>query len=81
MIETALVTVLTSVGMKLRRAQAFERMLDDKSPYGISGDVLADLILKYAARDRAQFELFAKRIRNGNDVTGYKMLVDAATTR
>lgn len=46
--ETALVTILMSVGITHRRAVAFERHLDDKAPYGFVGDTLADLFDQHA---------------------------------
>lgn len=46
--ETALVTILMDLGMRNRRAVAFERWLDDQRPVGFSGDLLADMMLKFA---------------------------------
>jgi hypothetical protein len=50
MTETSLVSILCEMGIPHRRAVAFERHLDDCSPYGFSGDHLADIVLRYARR-------------------------------
>jgi hypothetical protein len=50
MSETSLVSILGEMGISHRRAVAFERHLDDCTPYGFSADLLADLILKFGRR-------------------------------
>lgn len=47
--DTALVSILCNLGYTQRRAAAVERFLNDKAPYGMSGDDLADLFFRHAA--------------------------------
>lgn len=63
--DTALVSILVGLGIKQRRAAAFERHLDDKAPYGFSGDLLADLFHKHVAKQQAIERLFSAEAVQG----------------
>lgn len=52
-VETALVTHLMGLGIKHRRAVAFERWLDDTRPCGFCGDAVADLFERHHKRQVA----------------------------
>lgn len=49
--NTPLVLALTSVGISPRRAEAFERLLDDHPFCGISGIKLGELVKLYGAKE------------------------------
>lgn len=58
MSNTPLVVALTSIGIAERRAEAFERLLDDHPFVGISGAKLGQLVTTYGDR-RAFIERLA----------------------
>jgi hypothetical protein len=66
--ETALVSILMSVGFTHGRAVAFEAYLDDRPVCGVSGDLLADLFFKHSQGLQGQvdyLQAYVKKIQAG----------------
>jgi hypothetical protein len=66
--ETALVALLMSVGVRHSTAVRVERILDDHGGHGVSGDWLADLILRYTAKSCIQSEERAQQAEDALDL-------------